>query len=338
MPLRISYLGWYKGMIITVTTVIILVLGMLSIALSMYGGFVSSQIIDRYEEGPTSQAVERKYYLLGMIGTIVLLTRILIVPIYFWMLQSLVPYCPGAMCASGVVNVSEPYSFISLILKILLPFVYGIWLLVEIANRRDPTLPFTRTLTMTFLVILLPLLVIDSAADVLLTATIQPVFAPCCSSIYDVDPPFSPSAVLGPEVGIVILAATVLVSLSLSAFQWLESKYGPLRYLTLLLAIAASILYFITLHDTLAPLALGLPNHHCPFCLFQEFPDTALFAGLFWIGIASACWRVILELSWERRGLESRVNINTISILRKISSVFLLFSIVSLISHVLIAV
>lgn len=326
-------------MIITVTTVVVLVMGLLSIALAMYGGFISSQIIDDYEEaGATGQKVEHKYYLLGMIGTVVLLARLLVVPIYFWMLQSLVPYCPGAMCASGVVNVSEPYSTISLVLKIFLPFVYGAWLLLELSNRREPSLPFARILTVSFLAVLLPLLLIDSAADVLLTTTIQPIYAPCCSSIYDVDPPFSPSAVLGPEFGMLILISTVILSLVVVVFQWLETRFVFLRYFTLILSISASILYVVTLHDTLAPLALGLPNHHCPYCLFQEFPDTALFAALFWIGIASACWRILLEISWQRKGLGTTSISNTLLILRKISSISLLFSMVSLVSHILIAI
>lgn len=325
-------------MIVTVTTVVVLVIGLLSIALAMYGGLISSQIIDSYdEEGSTGSTVEHKYYLLGMIGTVVLVARILIVPIYFWMLQSLVPYCPGAMCASGVVNVSEPYSSLSLALKIALPFIYGAWLLFEVSNRRVPSLPYVRTLTTSFLLLLLPLLLVDSAVDILLTATIQPIYAPCCSSIYDVDPPFSPSAVLGPEFGMLILVSAIILTLSLGVFQWLEPKIIRLRYLTITLAILSSALYFITLHDMLAPMALGLPSHHCPYCLFQEFPDTALFAGLFWVGIASACWRVMLEVSWERRGMDTTTIAETKTLLRKVSSVFLLFSMVSLISHILIA-
>ncbi len=338
VSVRMPYPGWREHMIVTITTVVVLVIGMLSITLAMYGGFVASQIIDQYgEEGPTGPNVEHKYYLLGMISTVVLVARILIVPIYFWMLQSLVPYCPGAMCASGVVNVSEPYSSLSLGLKISLPFIYGAWLLFEVSNRRVPSLPYVRTLTTSFMLLLLPLLLLDSTADVLLTATIQPIYAPCCSSIYDVDPPFSPSAVLGPECGMLILICTVIATLCLSVLQWLEPKYVRLRYLTLTLAILSSALYFITLHDTLAPMALGLPSHHCPYCLFQEFPDTALFAGLFWIGIASACWRVMLEVSWDRRGIDTTTIAVTTTMLRKVSSVFLLFSIVSLISHILIA-
>ncbi len=314
-------------------------IGILSIALALYGGFISSQIIDIYdEEGPTGVSVEQRYYLLGMIGTVVLIARLLIIPIYFWMLQSMVPYCPGAMCAYGVVNVGEPYSSISLIIKIILPIVYGAWLLFELSNRREPSLPFLRLITMAFLLLLLPLLIVDSAVDVLLTATIQPIYAPCCSSIYDVNPPFSPSAVLGPNFGILILILTVIVVLTLATIQWIEENHHSIPYLTLGLAMVSSFLYFVTLHDTLAPLALGLPDHHCPYCLFQEIPDTAFFAGLFWLGVASACWRMLLEISWRRKEMNDGSIANIILLLRKISSVALLFSMVSLMSHILIAI
>lgn len=283
-------------------------------------------------------SVEQRYYLLGMIGTVVLIARLLIIPIYFWMLQSMVPYCPGAMCAYGVVNVGEPYSSISLIIKIILPIVYGAWLLFELSNRREPSLPFLRLITMAFLLLLLPLLIVDSAVDVLLTATIQPIYAPCCSSIYDVNPPFSPSAVLGPNFGILILILTVIVVLTLATIQWIEENHHSIPYLTLGLAMVSSFLYFVTLHDTLAPLALGLPDHHCPYCLFQEIPDTAFFAGLFWLGVASACWRMLLEISWRRKEMNDGSIANIILLLRKISSVALLFSMVSLMSHILIAI
>ncbi|MHA1905894.1 MAG: hypothetical protein ACW98Y_01250 [Candidatus Thorarchaeota archaeon] len=325
-------------MIVTVTTVVVLVIGLLSIALALYGGYVSSEIVDADAgESESQHKSEQKYYLLGMIGTIVLLARLLVVPIYFWMLQSLVPYCPGAMCVSGVVNTSEPYSSLSMILKIFLPAAYGAWLLIEISNRREPTLPFVKQLARSFLIVLLPMLLIDSAADVLLVASIRPVYAPCCSSVYDIDPPFSPSAVLGPEFGMIILVATVVFSLVVITTQWLKINRPSISKLTVVLAIITAFLYLITIHDTLAPIALGLSNHHCPYCLFQEFPDTALFAGLFWLGIASAIWRVLLQEVWSRRHL----NVDTINgistYLRKMSSVALLFSMVSLVSHILVA-
>ena len=60
-------------MIITVTTVVVLVIGALSLALALYGGYVSLSVV----EGQTGnqeeqQNSEQQYYLLGMIGVIVL--------------------------------------------------------------------------------------------------------------------------------------------------------------------------------------------------------------------------------------------------------------------------
>ncbi len=326
-------------MIVTVTTVVVMVVGLLSLALAMYGGFISSTIIDDLgKENKVTQKTEHKYYLLGMIGIIVLAARIIIVPIFFWMLQSLVPYCPGAMCASGVINVSNPYSTISLFMKLLVPFVYGSWLLLEVSNRREPTLPLLRQLTKSFLLLLLPLLVADSTIDILLTATIRPVYAPCCSSIYDTNPPFSPSSILGPQFGMLIVFLTVSITLALAILQLVKEKRFFFQAALLALAALASILYLITIHDTLAPMALGLPNHHCPYCLFQEYPDTAMFAGLFWIGVSSAGWSLILDMVWQRKGLDGRNISGITSVLRRVSAYALLFSMVSLVSHLLVAI
>ncbi|MHA2003300.1 MAG: hypothetical protein ACW960_04260 [Candidatus Thorarchaeota archaeon] len=321
-------------MIVTVATVVVLVIGVLSLGLALYGGFISTTIMEGLEQGSEQHhQSEQKYYLLGMIGIIVLLSRVLIAPIFFWMLQSLVPYCPGAMCSYGVVNVSSPFSDIATTLKLLLPFAYGAWLVVELANRREPALPFMRSLARSFLILLLPLIIIDSATDILIVAAIRPVYAPCCSSVYDVDPPFSPSAILGPEFGMMLLLTTIALTFALIGIQWSKRIPERLPFLILALSALVSILYLVMLHDTYAPLVLGLTNHHCPYCLFQEFPDTAFFSGLFWFGVAAAGWRVILELVWKTREMSTENILSLSNILRKISSVALLFSLVSILSH-----
>ena len=325
-------------MIVTVTTVVVLVIGVLSLALALYGGFLSVSITEKLDgDEEEKHNSEQRYYLLGMIGIIVLFARILNVPMFFWMIQSLVPYCPGAMCAYGVINVGAPYSTIALVMKIILPFVYGLWLVIEISNRKQPMLPLIRDLSRSFAMFLLPLVVLDSAVDVLLVASIRPIYAPCCSSVYDVDPPFSPSALFGPQVGILIVLLTIIAAVALIAVQWFESRDKRLPWITLTLSVFVASLYLITLHDTLAPLVLGLSDHHCPYCLFQEFPDTAIFAGLFWIGVASAGWRVILEMIWKRKKLPSESISGFSDFLLKLSSLSILFSMVSLVSHIMVA-
>ncbi len=326
------------SLIIIVTTVVVLVLGLLSLGLAIYGGTVASSIMERLRAGEGYNiAVEQVYYLLGMISMVVLTARILAVPIFFWMIQSLVPYCPGAMCAYGVVNVGAPYSFVALGLKMLLPFAYGLWLVVEIANRKHPRLPFVLPLARSFLFLLLPVVIVDSTVDVLLIASIVPVYAPCCSSVYDVDPPFSPSAILGPGAGLIIMIAAIALALLLSAAQWFRVEAQRGRILLTLFAAFVGLLYLVALHDTYAPLVLGLSTHHCPYCLFQEFPDTAVFSTFLWIGIAATGWRTSLEMVWVRRGLACADIEGITGVLRKAASVTLLFSMVSMISHILIA-
>jgi hypothetical protein len=254
------------------------------------------------------------------------------------MLQSLVPFCPGAMCAYGVMNVGSPYSFIDLALKIVLPFAYGAWIVFELANRTHPELPLMTHLARSFLLLLLPMVVIEAAVDVLFVATVKPVFAPCCGSVYDVDPPFSPSALFGPEFGTFLLVVLVTLAAALVLVQWSDIKprlrLGPI----LILILSAGFVYLLVLHDTYAPLVLGLPDHHCPYCLFQEFPDTALFTILFWVGIASAGWRAIMEWGWQHQSLNEQSIIPLSTALLKVSTVCILFSMVSLLSHFLVAI
>jgi hypothetical protein len=321
-------------MIVIVTTIVVLVIGILSLGIAMYGGFVSTSIIEGLRGNQEDKHLaEQKYYLLGMIGIIVLTARLLNVPIFFWMIQSLVPYLPGAMCGYGVVNAGMPYSIIALTMKIFIPFAYGLWLIFELANRREPMLPFMQKLARSFLLILLPMVLIDSAVDILLVISLQPVYAPCCSSAYDVDPPFSPSAIFGPEFGLVIVALTITISCALIALQWFEDRYSHISTINLILCVLVAFLYVIMIHDTYAPLILGLSSHHCPYCLFQEFPDTAIFSGFFWVGLASIGWRIILESVWRKNALSSENIESFVSFLRKISSIAILFSMVSMLSH-----
>ncbi len=325
-------------MIVTATTVVLFVLGFLTLCLAIYGGRVALDIRSNLR-GSTDQwyVAEQKYYLLAMIGLVVLIGRILAVPLYFWMLQFLVPYCPGAMCAYGVVNVSLPFSAIAVGLKVLLPAAYGFWIVTELSNREAPSLPFMGWLASAFLVVLLPCVIIDSTMDVLTVAAIRPVLAPCCSSVYDVNPPFSPSAILGPEIGVIILACTVVLSLLLVPLQFVEQTTRIGRATLAALAIIAGGLYLIALHDTYAPLVLGLSSHHCPYCLFQEFPDTALFSALFWVGVVGVLWRVGVETLWIRHGMSLAPIDSLRRWLRELSAVTLLFSVVSVVSHVVLA-
>lgn len=321
-------------MIVTVTTVVVLVIGLLSLGLALYGGYVSSAIVEGSKgDEELRQTSEQRYYLLGMIGIIVLVARLFDVPLFFWMLQSLVPYCPGAMCAYGVVNAGVPYSVIDIALKLFLPFAYGLWLIVELANRSQPRLPFMRQLARTFVFVLLPLVILDSVMDILFVASIKPVYVPCCSSFYDVNPPFSPSYIFGSGFGAALTALTVSVSIILILMQWVPRASGLMDILTVVTCGLAAILYVIMLHDSYAPLLLGIPTHHCPYCLFQEFPDTAFFSGLFWLGVASAGWRVALQAAWKTKHLAVDDIRPLIGFLRKVSSVALLFSMVSVVSH-----
>ena len=272
-----------------------------------------------------------------MIGIIVLATRLFNVPLFFWLLQSLVPFLPGAMCAYGVVNAGYPFSSLALVSKLILPLFYGIWLTIDLSNRRHPKIPLMKTLARTFLIVLLPLVLFDSAMDLIFVITLKPIDVPCCSSVYDVNPPFSPSSFFGPVVSLLILALTIILALALAALQWLRSESKVTRLGTLTLSGIVALLYILTVHDVLAPLALGLATHHCPYCLFQAFPDTAVFAGVFWLGIAASVWRISLEVVWKQKKIKGQ-NIESLTFaLRKISSVALLFSMVSAISHIMLA-
>ncbi len=322
----------------TVMSVVMLLMGVLSVALAIYGGVVALNIFDIYDDTSQRHAIEGQYYLLTMIGMIVLSARILMAGLFFWTLESLIPFCPGAMCVYGVINAGNPFASIDSVLKVTLPFIYGTWIVIGMADKRHPQLPLLWSLTTSFLTILLPLVLLDSIMDVFVLSAIRPIFVPCCSSLYDVSPPFSPSALLGINLGPLLLTLTFLIMAGLIIMQWFQSTTRSHLVFTGSLAVMVAIIYLVTLHDTYAPMVLGLTSHHCPYCLFQEYPDIALFTVLFWIGIASVLWRVILEFIWTKRYLSKDLITDILSRLRKTSTVCLTFSLVSMLSHTLVSI
>ena len=102
-----------------------------------------------------------------------------IFPIYFLTLQELIPMLEGAMCWYGVLNANNPYGFISLLLKLLVPFVYLYWIVFDISNKKCKTEPMIGRLARLYIIIF-PLLMLESIFDIIYFGGLNPIKVTCC--------------------------------------------------------------------------------------------------------------------------------------------------------------
>jgi len=276
---------------------VILGLGVIDTAFRIFCRWRKSDEEERYE-------LEKDFYLTYSVVCIVLAIRLLIVPLYFVTMQSLVPMIPGAMCLWGVFNALPELAWPALFLKFLLPVVYTGWLLLARINSECKTNPLMRNL-MTFFLLSSPLLIIDSAADILIFTKLTPIEVSCCSNAIDVGPRPIPMWI-GSLSGQVFL---VLVFFSLSAllttFLILALRYNILEWISRILTIPLAIILVLTITEALTPWLLHLPFHHCPFCLlFQNYPSL-VFITLFWFALATP-WIILIMNKLGRETEEAR--------------------------------
>lgn len=128
-------------------------------------------------------ALEKRYYLLSTVVGVIVVSRMMALGLYWAVLETLIPLIPGAMCMWGVLQAGSPYSWIDTVMKPLVLYVYGAWLVLDSINRRVSSAPLTGTLSRGFL-FLLPFLLVDAGTDLAFFAQLVPVSVPCCTVFF----------------------------------------------------------------------------------------------------------------------------------------------------------
>ena len=240
--------------------------------------------------------LEKKLYLvLSLIG-LGFAIRLILVPLWFLTLQSMIASVPGAMCLYGVHQIRSPISWISTGLKILLPFIYGFWLVMDHLDRRVESHPFRET-KLVFLFPLGLIMLVESSLDLRFLFTVPPRQVSCCTSFFDAPPDvipeiFTQTSWLWVKIWFIL---TLLISGVGAALYFFKKKKParktktpvenrPVAVIQLVFVMAALASFFLALHTKISPLFLHLPFHHCIFCLWQEVWDAPLFTALILIG------------------------------------------------------
>ncbi|MCP4747729.1 MAG: hypothetical protein GY874_16565 [Desulfobacteraceae bacterium] len=211
--------------------------------------------------------LEKYHYLCSSAMLTGTLVRLVMAPLWFFTLQSLIPALPGAMCLAGV-HLSVPgYSWTASSLKVALPGLYLSWLLISLADRRIAQQPFLK-LRQFLLLPLIVLLLAETALDIKYLTSVKPMPVSCCTALFD----FNTQGITP------ILTEThwyfiIIALVTLTAQSALIAIRSPKPWVHISVCILAGVLFIsliLGLHTKLSPFLLDAPFHHCVFCVLQS--------------------------------------------------------------------
>ncbi len=260
-------------------------------------GFGIGKKWDINNQAEEQYRLEKQVYLIITVVSLGFLLRILMIPLWFWTLHSMIISIPGAMCLVGVHNINSPFSYLASGLKLVLPALYGYWLILNFLDRQMVTQPFMKQ-KLIFLAPLGVLILLETILDVSFFFSAPPRQVSCCTSLFDVPRENIPQIVSQSTyiwlIIFYVLTIFILVEMGYFFIAQKKSKHSergwwfgnkPLMGLETLLIILVFGVFILALHTKLSPLFLHLPFHHCIFCLAQETWDALIFMGMILIGL-----------------------------------------------------
>lgn len=293
-------------MILNVFSISEIFVGVLSSALMIWAGIYSLILYRRQGKATGLEEkgrIEDRSYLVFLIAVVVLIVRLLNWPFFYATLQSFIRDIDGAMCIFGVTQVKPLFTKFQEILKPVVFFLIGAWLLIHKLDLATETSPLMRR-KLLFLSLLSVVVIADSAGDTVLIMSIKPGFlVSCCTTVTDIltrPTRTTPESLLGPgytrilEISYVISNLIFLVILGFVRWGRKWHSITPWTGISLLLiflfALVNGFLFILAQIEVLAPKIMGLPYHHCLYCLWQYVPDSIVTYLLFVLGTFSVGW------------------------------------------------
>jgi hypothetical protein len=227
--------------------------------------------------------IEKYLYLSSSAAIIGTTVRIVMVPLWFVMLFSLVSSISGAMCLTGIHQNVPFYSWGASSLKILLPGFYFTLLLITLAQRRNQRQPLLKT-RLPLIMPLMFILILEAAMDIRFITSLNASPVTCCATLFVFNAQHAPPLFTGSHWHFV----TIFLMALLLHLVWLffRSKHPWVAVGQLILSFIFFASLPLALHTKLSPLILEVPFHHCVFCLLQNnmwvlFGVTLLLSGLY---------------------------------------------------------
>ena len=303
-------------MILNVFSIIEIFIGLISMILMAWGGSLALILAIRWRSASTVEEkseIEKRSHLVLLVAVVVLGIRLFSWPLFYATLQSFVPDIDGAMCIFGVTQVKKTLIGVSELIRPVSFFLMGGWLLINSLDQKTRTSPLMG-IKLYFLSITAVVVVAESLLDVALMFQIGPgALVSCCTTVTDIlERPtrLIPQSVLGGEyksilwygyytgnILLMVLCGICLRPITSSpALRWRRPVLGGL-FLYSLVNAAVFVLTQIEIH---APRIMGLPFHHCLYCLWQYVPDTILMYILFILGTFAIGWAFLLDMVGRR--------------------------------------
>ena len=221
-------------------------------------------------------SLEKKNYLINTILFFTIVCKIILFVFFALALNELSNIVPGAMCSAGVVGSNE-YGNILLLLKLLLIFGFGFWIIVNNLDLKATNFPFLKRKYAIFTILFIGVLV-EFGLEILFFVNIPlkvPVF--CCSVVFQ-----APKLPFG-YTQIMLMAFFYLIFALILVVNFLKQSMASFALNLLFLFVAYyAITYFFGLY------VYEQPNHKCPYCMLLKdyfyvgyFIWGSLFLGIF---------------------------------------------------------
>ncbi len=283
-------------MIINVFSITELFMAVLSMVLMAWAAAFASVLAWRWAKvSAVSERVriEAQSHLVLLVAIVMLAVRLLNWPFFYATLQSFVPEIDGAMCIFGVTQIKRIATSVGEFVKPVSFFLMGGFLLLHMLDHQAATSPL-----MARKLILLAgtavVVVFDSLLDAFLMLSIVPgQLVSCCTTVTDIlgrPSRIVPKATLGQNYQAILeygYYVSNIVLLAILGTCRAAIKRGTLARrrvgLGLICGFAAvnTAIFLVTQIEIHAPRIMGLPFHHCLYCLWQYVPDTMVMYALF---------------------------------------------------------
>ncbi|WP_263833816.1 hypothetical protein [Sulfurospirillum oryzae] len=202
--------------------------------------------------------LEKKNYLINTILYFAVACKVILFLFFIQSLNALAGIVPGAMCSAGVVG-SNHYGNALLLLKLLLIFGFGLWLIINKLDLSFITFPYLKRKYLLFTLLFVGALV-EFVLEILYFSNIPltvPVF--CCSVVFQ-----APKLPFGYTQTMLVTFFYMLLSV-IVLFNSLKHTMASFTCNLIFLFIAYyAITYFFGLY------IYEMPNHKCPYCMLQK--------------------------------------------------------------------
>jgi len=227
-----------------------------------YSALYTLILLKSYKQNQSSlkhYRLEEKSHLITTIIFLSLLIKLALLPFFFYTLDTISTFLPGAMCSAGVIS-ANGFGNTTVILKIFVIFVALLWLKLNKEDEKTPHQPYFRIKLYLYLFlyfsIMLELYLEFSFLSFLSTESV----VECCSSLYST----SDADIFSFTDFSLLLLFTFLFLLTLIL------NYYKKRYISTFISSLFLLISYYTLLYIFSPYIYELPTHQCPYCMLKK--------------------------------------------------------------------